>query len=66
MKKWERESLTPEEIDTELYITRMKDVLTDKDIAYLRRYWVLILDPHGRIHFKDKNGVFEYLGGLFH
>jgi len=63
MKKWERESLTPEEIDPVLYITRMKDVLTDSDISYLRRQWTLILDPFGRIHFKDKNGVFEYMGG---
>jgi len=44
-------------------VGRGKDVLTDKDIAHLDRQWILILDPLGRVHFKDKNGVFEYMGG---
>lgn len=37
--------------------------LTQKDLAYLSRHWILLLDPLGRIHFKDENGVFEYMGG---
>lgn len=47
-------------------MNEIRDIYTDNDREYLSREWELILDPLGRIHFVDQNGIWEYMGGRLH